>query len=142
MKEYSRTSSSTHGYLLLVLSDERRIPEVDISDGEHGGSVPLDEPINRTAVDERRVHAAAVPELDAGRAHRQHDVHVLLDALDEELEDGLARVGHERLGRRRLQVHHDTVTLLVVEQVRHLARVQDAVDVLQEHFLRGQTPRK
>ena len=133
--QYSRTTSSTHRYLLLVLSDERRIPEVHISDGEHGGSVPLDEPIDRTAVDERRVHATALSELASCRTHRQHDVHVLLDALDEELEDGLARVGDERLGGVGFEVHHDAIRLLVIEQVWYLARVQDTVDVLEKHFL-------
>jgi len=49
----------------------------------------------------------------------------------------LSGVWYVSLGGLLLEVHGDPVNLLVVKQVRHLTRVQDTVDVLQETLLQG-----
>ncbi len=49
------------------------------------------EPVDGAAVDKRREHPEATPERVAYWTHRQHDVQVLLDALDEEVVHGERR---------------------------------------------------
>ena len=124
-------------YLRIVLrvGDELGVLEEDLRHAVHGLVAPLVIPVDGAAVDEGGVHATALPEQATGGAHGEHDVQLAVHALQEELVDGHARVGHLGLRRRPLQVDGDAVQLLVVEQVGHFARVQDAVDVLEEALL-------
>ena len=58
------------------------VAEVDALEGRLGDAEqrlwrPLDEPVDRTAVDQRRKHSTARPERAADRTHTQHDVQVV-----------------------------------------------------------------
>ena len=66
---------------MVVITDEVSVLEVDACDGQHGLPVPLVEPVNGAAVDEGRIHTTTLTELAACRTHRQHNVEVLLQSL-------------------------------------------------------------
>ena len=100
---------------------------------------PGQEPVDGRAVHQRGVHARAVAEARADGRHGQHDVQVRAHALDEERP---CVVGHghgarrdaELLGRRAHGLN-DAVLLVLGEEVRHLARVEHVVHVLEEGLL-------
>ena len=91
------------------------------------------EPVDVAAVDERGKLAYAVAERLADGREGDHHVQVVLAAVDEEGEESERRElgvlvlsgGLRRTGDRL----HDLAAFVGREQVRHFARVQQAVDV-------------
>ena len=53
----------------VVIADEVSVLEVDLSHGQHSLPVPLVEPVDGAAVDERRIHATSLAELTPCWAH-------------------------------------------------------------------------
>ena len=97
------------------------------------------EPINGTAVDERRKLPQPVPEGVTDGTHRQHDVQLIATALNEEIEERHRRaVGLFRLVALPVELSHlraDLLLLVERKQVGYLAGVQQVVDVFEERFL-------
>lgn len=128
-------SQAIYLYIRAFTGDELSIGEENLSDIQHGVIVPLIIPVNGTAVNQGRVHAAALAEFSARWTHGEHHVEVLSDAVDKELIHGLLGVRNVRLRGGLFEVHPDSIPLLGVEQVWNLTGVQDTINVLQEGFL-------
>ena len=93
---------------------------------------PLHEPVDGTAVDQRRELAASGTERLAHRGHAQDDVEVIPDPVDERAEEHILRgVQAEGLGVGTNLGHH-SLLLVLGEQPGNLAAVEDVVDVLDE----------
>jgi hypothetical protein len=84
---------------------------------------PLSEPVDRTAVDQRREHPQPRGESVTDRGHRHDDVHVTLHATQVQREDvHLIRLQLflDALSLARIQ---DVFLIFLVVDVRHITRV-------------------
>ena len=92
-------------------------------------------PVDGAAVDERREHAAAHAERGADGRHREYDVQVLARAVHKEFLQIILGLGDLAILGERAHSVGDLLPLIVREEVGHLARVEDVVDVLDEGLL-------
>mmetsp|Transcript_3550 Transcript_3550/g.11018 ORF Transcript_3550/g.11018 Transcript_3550/m.11018 type:complete len:941 (+) Transcript_3550:3836-6658(+) len=94
---------------------------------------PLAEPVDHTAVEERRRGGGAVVKVRAGRVHGEHDVQVATHVLREPAEELLVRVQHQAgLEHRVLDRVHQIVVVVALEEAGHVAAGQQRVHALQE----------
>ena len=94
---------------------------------------PLVEPVDRAAVDDAREHAAARAERGPDRRKGEHHVQVFAHELHKVGHDVVARQrAHAGLLRARTNGARDLLELVELEQVGHLAGVEEVVDVLHE----------
>ena len=54
---------------------------------------------------------------------------------NKEIVDISSRIADLGLGCGRLELHGDAIHLLIIKEIRHLARVEDTINVLQEGLL-------
>ena len=96
---------------------------------------PREEPGDGRVVDEGGELADACAVLVAEWRHGEHDVHVLLDLLDEHrVEVGLVH-GEPCLDDEWVHLFEDQAEVRLLEEVGHLAGAQHVVDVLQEDLV-------
>ena len=106
-----------------------------MSDREKSIAGPLGEPVDSTTVDERREHTAPRSERVANGTHAQYNVQIVPDPVDKERENGVSvAFGNSSLLGRWSATNDESLILVSLEQIGHLAAVQDIVDILEELF--------
>mmetsp|Transcript_24325 Transcript_24325/g.56058 ORF Transcript_24325/g.56058 Transcript_24325/m.56058 type:complete len:393 (+) Transcript_24325:3925-5103(+) len=114
-----------------VIGQRHRREEL-LADGREGVGGPCVEPVDRGAVDQAGVEAAARAERLADRRHGEHDVQVRAHALDEEAPEVVRRLLKAELGGGLAEAIEDLGELVLTEEVGDLARTEHVVHVLEE----------